>query len=48
LTNGLSTDLGFAVYTDGTKSMIDVFATHISSMVWYCGITSRYCSFLYC
>jgi cation/acetate symporter len=26
--NGLSTDLGFAVYTDGTKSMIDVFASH--------------------
>jgi cation/acetate symporter len=24
--NGLSTDLGFSVYTNGTKSMVDVFA----------------------
>jgi cation/acetate symporter len=31
--NGLSTDLGFSVYTDGTKSMVDVFAITLALMV---------------
>lgn len=36
--NGLSTDLGFAVYTDGTKSMIDVFAITLALMVGTAGL----------
>jgi cation/acetate symporter len=37
--NGLSTDLGFSVYTNGTKSMVDVFAITLNG--WYCRITAR-------
>jgi cation/acetate symporter len=36
--NGLSTDLGFAVYTDGTKSIIDVFAITLALMVGTAGL----------
>ncbi|MEC5164972.1 cation/acetate symporter [Flavobacterium sp. PL11] len=36
--NGLSTDLGFAVYTDGTKSMVDVFAITLALMVGTAGL----------
>lgn len=36
--NGLSTDLGFSVYTDGTKSMIDVFAITLALMVGTAGL----------
>ena len=36
--NGLSTDLGFATYTDGTKSMIDVFAITLALMVGTAGL----------
>jgi cation/acetate symporter len=41
--NGLSTDLGFSVYTNGTKSMVDVFTLAFNG--WYCRITARNCSF---
>ena len=36
--NGLSTDLGFSVYTNGTKSMIDVFAITLALMVGTAGL----------
>ncbi len=36
--NGLSTDLGFSVYTDGTKSIIDVFAITLALMVGTAGL----------
>lgn len=36
--NGLSTELGFSVYTDGTKSMIDVFAITLALMVGTAGL----------
>ncbi|UGU16786.1 cation acetate symporter [Sinomicrobium kalidii] len=36
--NGLSRELGFAEYTDGTKSMIDVFAITLALMVGTAGL----------
>ncbi len=36
--NGLSTELGFAEYTDGSKSMIDVFAITLALMVGTAGL----------
>ena len=36
--NGLSTDLGFAEYTDGSKKMIDVFAITLALMVGTAGL----------
>ena len=36
--NGLSTDLGFTEYTDGTKSKIDVFAITLALMVGTAGL----------
>jgi cation/acetate symporter len=36
--NGLSTDLGFSVYTNGTKSMVDVFAITLALMVGTAGL----------
>ena len=36
--NGLSTELGFAEYTNGTKSMIDVFAITLALMVGTAGL----------
>jgi len=36
--NGLSTELGFAQYTDGTKSVIDVFAITLALMVGTAGL----------
>ncbi|MEM6515677.1 MAG: sodium:solute symporter family protein [Bacteroidota bacterium] len=36
--DGLSTDLGFAAYTDGSKSMIDVFAITLALMVGTAGL----------
>lgn len=36
--NSLSTDLGFSVYTDGTKPMIDVFAITLALMVGTAGL----------
>jgi len=36
--NGLSTELGFAQYTDGTKSMIDVLAITLALMVGTAGL----------
>ena len=36
--NGLSTQLGFAEYTSGTKSMIDVFAITVALMVGTAGL----------
>ncbi|WP_268223828.1 sodium:solute symporter family protein [Sinomicrobium oceani] len=36
--NGLSEELGFARYTDGTKSMIDVFAITLALMVGTAGL----------
>jgi len=36
--NGLSTELGFAEYTSGTKSMIDVFAITFALMVGTAGL----------
>jgi cation/acetate symporter len=36
--NGLSTELGFAEYTSGTKSMIDVFAITLALMVGTAGL----------
>ena len=36
--NGLSTELGFAEYTDGTKSVIDVFAITLALMVGTAGL----------
>lgn len=36
--NGLSTELGFTQYTDGTKSMIDVFAITLALMVGTAGL----------
>ncbi|RNL90763.1 cation acetate symporter [Sinomicrobium pectinilyticum] len=36
--NGLSEELGFAKYTDGTKSMIDVFAITLALMVGTAGL----------
>jgi cation/acetate symporter len=36
--NGLSTDLGFAEYTSGTKSMVDVFAITLALMVGTAGL----------
>jgi cation/acetate symporter len=41
--NGLSTDLGFSVYTNGTKSMVDV--CNYTSFNGWCRITARNCSF---
>lgn len=36
--NGLSTELGFAEYTDGSKSIIDVFAITLALMVGTAGL----------
>jgi len=36
--DGLSTELGFAAYTDGSKSMIDVFAITLALMVGTAGL----------
>lgn len=36
--DGLSTELGFALYTDGTKSMMDVFAITAALMVGTAGL----------
>jgi cation/acetate symporter len=36
--NGLSQTFGFATYTDGTKSMIDVFAITLALMVGTAGL----------
>ncbi|MDX1364681.1 sodium:solute symporter family protein [Arenibacter latericius] len=36
--NGLSTELGFAEYTDGSKSMVDVFAITLALMVGTAGL----------
>lgn len=36
--DGLSTDLGFSAYTDGSKSMIDVFAITLALMVGTAGL----------
>lgn len=36
--NSLSTDLGFSVYTDGTKPIIDVFAITLALMVGTAGL----------
>ncbi|MGB5820631.1 MAG: sodium:solute symporter family protein [Saonia sp.] len=36
--NGLSTELGFAEYTDGSKSLIDVFAITLALMVGTAGL----------
>src|SRR5690606_28980633 len=36
--NGLSEELGFAKYTDGTKSMMDVFAITLALMVGTAGL----------
>ncbi|MGS2739920.1 sodium:solute symporter family protein [Sinomicrobium sp. M5D2P17] len=36
--NGLSEELGFAKYTDGTKSMVDVFAITLALMVGTAGL----------
>lgn len=36
--NGLSTELGFAAYTDGSKSMLDVFAITAALMVGTAGL----------
>ncbi|UOB17123.1 sodium:solute symporter family protein [Abyssalbus ytuae] len=36
--NGLSTELGFAEYTDGSKKMIDVFAITLALMVGTAGL----------
>ena len=36
--DGLSTDLGFAEYTEGTKSLIDVFAITLALMVGTAGL----------
>lgn len=36
--NGLSTELGFAEYTNGSKSMIDVFAITLALMVGTAGL----------
>jgi cation/acetate symporter len=36
--NGLSTELGFAEYTDGSKSVIDVFAITLALMVGTAGL----------
>lgn len=36
--NGLSTELGFSVYTNGTKSMVDVFAITLALMVGTAGL----------
>ena len=36
--NGLSTELGFAEYTDGSKSMIDVFSITLALMVGTAGL----------
>ncbi|NKI27734.1 cation acetate symporter [Arenibacter sp. 6A1] len=36
--NGLSTELGFAAYTDGAKDMIDVFAITLALMVGTAGL----------
>ena len=36
--NGLSTDLGFTEYTDGSKKMIDVFAITLALMVGTAGL----------
>ncbi|PQJ77628.1 sodium:solute symporter family protein [Polaribacter glomeratus] len=36
--DGLSTDLGFAEYTEGTKSMVDVFAITLALMVGTAGL----------
>lgn len=36
--NGLSTELGFAEYTDGSKSMMDVFAITLALMVGTAGL----------
>ena len=43
--NGLSTELGFAEYTKGSKSMIDVFAITFALMVGTAGLP-RNCSLL--
>jgi cation/acetate symporter len=36
--NGLSTDLGFTAYTDGNKSMLDIFAITLALMVGTAGL----------
>ncbi|MFD2890648.1 sodium:solute symporter family protein [Flavobacterium chuncheonense] len=36
--NGLSTELGFAEYTDGSKSLVDVFAITLALMVGTAGL----------
>ncbi len=36
--DGLSTDLGFAEYTEGTKSLVDVFAITLALMVGTAGL----------
>jgi cation/acetate symporter len=36
--DGLSTELGFAAYTDGSKSMVDVFAITLALMVGTAGL----------
>ncbi|SHJ41788.1 cation/acetate symporter [Arenibacter nanhaiticus] len=36
--NGLSTELGFAAYTDGAKDMIDIFAITLALMVGTAGL----------
>ena len=36
--DGLSTELGFAAYTDGSKSMIDIFAITLALMVGTAGL----------
>ena len=45
--DGLSTDLGFAEYTEGSKSLIDVFAITLALMVGTAGYTCD-CTFFYC
>ena len=42
--NGLSTELGFSEYTDGSKSTLDVFAITAALMVGTAGASARYCA----
>ena len=45
--DGLSTDLGFAEYTEGTKSLVDVFAITLGFDGGYSRPASCDCTFLY-
>jgi cation/acetate symporter len=46
--DGLSTDLGFAEYTEGSKSLIDVFAITLALMVGTAGLPHVIVRFFHC